>query len=50
MAVNYWNESMAKDEDKVSKQHKEKLLKIELENFMKYAIGYKQEKRGFIDW
>lgn len=39
MAVSYWVESMARDNEKASKTHKEKLLDKELKKFMQNALG-----------
>ena len=44
IAVNYWTEHMARDNDKAVSQIKSSLLKDELKNFIKNAIG-KQTKR-----
>jgi hypothetical protein len=38
-AVRYWTKSMARDNDKANSQHRESLLKIDLKNFMKNAVG-----------
>ena len=38
-AVRYWTKSMARDNDKANSQHRDSLLKVDLKNFMKNAVG-----------
>ncbi len=40
IAVNYWTEQMARDIDKAIENEKERRINLELERFMKNAIGY----------
>jgi hypothetical protein len=37
--VRYWTKSMARDNDKANLQHRDSLLKVDLKNFMKNAVG-----------
>lgn len=45
MAVAYWVEQMAQDNDKANDKHKEKLLKEELKKFTKHVFGRKTPKK-----
>jgi hypothetical protein len=44
IAVNYWTEHMARDNDKAVSQIKSSLLKDELKSFMRSAIGRPQTR------
>jgi hypothetical protein len=44
IAVNYWTEHMARDNNKAVSQIKSSLLKDELKNFIKNAIGRPQTR------
>jgi hypothetical protein len=44
IAVNYWTEHMARDNDKAVSQIKSSLLKDELKSFMRSAIGRPQAR------
>jgi len=41
-ACGYWVEHMARDTDRAAEEHKEDMLKQELENFMDHALGYER--------
>ena len=41
MAVGYWVEHMARDQDKAVQSIKDKALKVELKDFLKHALGKK---------
>jgi hypothetical protein len=47
MAVNYWTEHMARDNDKAVSQIKDKNLQDELRKFMGNALGSKPKKPGW---
>jgi hypothetical protein len=40
MAVAYWVEQMDKDTQKVLDDHKEEMLRLELEKFSQHVLGY----------
>ena len=46
IAVGYWVEQMAQDNNKSAEKHKEKLLKKELADFAKNVFGGKKKKRS----
>jgi hypothetical protein len=48
MAVGYWVEHMARDNDKAVAQYKSEFLKKELQGFMKNALGGKPKKASWI--
>jgi hypothetical protein len=48
MAVGYWTEHMARDQDKAVQSIRDKYLKDDLKNFMSQALGKKTKKRGWI--
>lgn len=48
MAVGYWVEHMARDQDKAVQSIKDKYLKEDLKNFMKNALGKKTRTPGWM--
>lgn len=46
MAVAYWSESMARDNDKALEAHKAKLLDAELKKFKQHVVGVKKPSAG----
>jgi hypothetical protein len=48
MAVSYWTEHMARDNDKAVKQLKDKAVDLELKKFMGQIMGQKPKKKTWI--
>jgi hypothetical protein len=49
MAVSYWVEQMASHTESAVKDHRQKLLDIELEKFMEHATGRKPQLSGWLN-
>ena len=49
IAVNYWTESLAQDDEKKIQERSADLLQAELEKFMENAIGRKPQQSGWLN-
>ncbi len=48
IAVAYWVESMARDEERAAKEHRERVFEAELENFMEHVVGFGIENSRWV--